>query len=189
MELGNQQERPQVLSHDFVGGLITGEGWFGLTMQTTPRLKTKHGYTITPRFAMQMNDFETMSRFLATLDEWECGYYIPRLVKRPTKAQRDGLRVEIVGMKRVKKFIDIVVPHLAGQKRQAAEIVQQYVDLRLSKAQAAPYGEEEFELVNRLRYVNGANRSVKVLVESSETRRRTPVNLSGEDIVRTHVRA
>jgi hypothetical protein len=179
MRLDNQQERPQVLSAQFVGGLITGEGWFGLTMQTTPKLKVKLGYTITPRFAMQMNDFETMSLFIATLDAWECGHYIPRLVKRPTKAQRDGLRVEIVGMKRVKKFVDIVLPHLTGQKREAAEIVQSYVDLRLSRPQAAPYGEREFDLVNRLRYVNGANRGVKVLVESSETGRRTPVRMMG----------
>lgn len=178
--MGNQQERPQALSHEFVGGLVTGEGWFGLTMQTTPRLKVKHGYTIVPRFAIQMNDFATMERFITSLDEWGCGYYMPRLTKRPTKAQRDGLRVEIVGMKRVQKFTTLILPHLAGQKREAAAIVKAYVDLRLSKPQASPYGEDEFELVNRLRFVNGTGRGVKVLVESSETGRRTPIQMEGK---------
>lgn len=178
--MDNQQERPLALSHDFVGGLVTGEGWFGLTMQTTPRLKTKHGYTIVPRFTIQMNDVATMERFIATLDKWGCGYYVPRLIKRPSKAQREGLRVEIAGMKRVQRFCAEILPHLTGQKREAAAIVSAYVDLRLSKKQADPYGEEEFELVNRLRYVNGTGRGVKMLVESSETGRRTPVQMTAK---------
>lgn len=173
--MGNQQERP-LLSHDFVGGLITGEAWFGLTMQKAPRLKTKHGFTVRPRFALQMNDRETMTALFETFDEWRVPYYVVDH-RAKVKSWNDSLRVEVAGMKRVKKLLEVTRPHIHGDKRRAADLVWEFILLRESKAQADPYGEEEFRIINHLRFVNGGSRGHKQLVESSETVRRTLTDL------------
>jgi hypothetical protein len=172
--LGNPQERPEAdaLSHDAVAGLFVGEAWFGLTTQRTPKLKVKHGFTIRPRFAIQMNDLEAMAALSLTLDKWG----IPHsLLAKKSKGEtwNDSARIEIQGCKRLQNLLNVILPHLFGNKRRAAELVLEFIELRASKVQASPYGDDEIRIVNELRAVNGGNRGNKILLESSETIRRT----------------
>lgn len=169
--MDNQQERPR-LDPFFVGGLITGEGWFGLTTQKTPGLKMKHGFTIRPRFAIQMNDRATMEALMDTLKAQGIGFYVVD-ARAKQKSWNDSIRIEIGGMKRVKNFLSSYFDYLYGDKKQSAQVVRDYIELRESKAQADPYGEEEFRLVNMLRFLNGGNKGNKKIVESSETVRRS----------------
>jgi hypothetical protein len=164
--MGNPQES---LSREFVAGLVTGEGWFGVTVQKTPRLKAKNGFTLMPRFAIQMDDTETMDQLIATFREWGLAFYCPRL-------NRTGTRVEIVGVRRLLRFLDIILPVLRGRKAQSATVVRDFIVLRLGKSQPDPYGPEEFALVNRLRSLNAGNgkRTILPRVESSETLCRIP---------------
>lgn len=156
--MDNPQER--LVSREYVAGLITGEGWFGLTVQKTPGLKTKNGFTLRPRFCIQMNDLETMD-ILA--NSWK-SFGLP-LYLIPTSK---GIRLEVAGVKRVSRVVEEFLPLLTGRKKMAASIVKEYIDLRLQKPQNSPYGKEEFDLVNRLR--NGANDgNGKRLLLSSET--------------------
>ena len=143
--MDNPQER--LLSKDFIAGLIVGEGWFGLTVQKTPRLKTKYGFTLRPRFAIQMNDEETMSMLRASLDAAGIAYHVPK----------DATRVEIAGMQRMVRLTDWILPHLTGDKLRAAKIVREFCDLRMSKKQSEPYGPDEFRLVDKIRAHNAGN--------------------------------
>ena len=140
----NPQER--LVSKEFVAGLIVGEGWFGLTVQKTPRLKMKYGFTIRPRFALQMNDTETMEMVIASMKAWDLPVWVEKT--------RKGTRIAVGGMKRTKRIAEFFIPLLTGEKRKAAEIVKEFAELRLSKPQNAPYGEDEFHLVERIRGVN-----------------------------------
>ena len=172
--LGNPQERLEatLLGHDYVGGLFTGEAWFGLTTQKTPKLKVKNGFTIRPRFAIQMNDLETMTMLADTLTAWGVAHYFNALRKRDENWVQ-SVRIEVSGCKRVDRLLDEVLPHLTGTKHRAATLVKEFIDLRASKAQASPYGDDELRIVNELRGVNGGNLGNKTLLESSETIRRT----------------
>jgi len=159
--MANQQERLA-----FVAGLITGEGWFGLTCQkSVKQLKTKNGFTIYPRFCLQMNDMETMESVAGLFNELGLSYHVSHT--------KGGMRIEAVGMKRVKRIASTFSPYLQGNKKAAARIILEYIALRESKPQNAPYGDEEFRLVNLLRNVVNAGNGKRQV--SSETIRRAPV--------------
>lgn len=145
--MDNQQAK---LSREFVAGLICGEGWFGITSQKQPSLKTKNGFTLRPRFCLQMDDVETMGMVAASAAAWDLPVYIPHM-------SRAGLRIEVAGCKRVLRWLDFFLPQLTGTKRAAAQIVHDFIVMRLSKPQPSPYGDEEFAFVNRLRTINAGN--------------------------------
>lgn len=142
----NPQER-LTLSKEFVAGLIVGEGYFGLSVNKSPRIRTKWGFSIRPAFSMQMNDLETMKAVLAAFKEWE----LPAYVSEP---KGKSLRIDVVGHRRVLKIIEFFGPLLTGDKKRSASIVQEFIELRFSKSQSSPYGDDELELVARLRQVN-----------------------------------
>jgi hypothetical protein len=159
--MDNQQAK---LSREFVAGLICGEGWFGLTAQKAPRLKTANGFTIRPRFAMQMDDTETMNLVVQSLQAWDLPVYIPHM-------SRKGIRVEAGGCKRVLRWLDFFLPVLTGTKKQAAEVVRDFIVMRMSKPQPSPYGPDEFAFVNKLRAINAGNgkRNILPREKASET--------------------
>lgn len=152
--MGNPQERP--LSREFIAGLVVGEGYFGITVRRTTRLKMKHGFTLCPVFTLQMRDLVTMRRLVSSLEHYGLSFYVPRSQKHIL-----GERIDMQGMKRVKRFISFIGSHLTGEKATSASIVSEFIELRLSKAQSAPYEEEEFRLVDRILAANsGKNRLV-----------------------------
>lgn len=150
--MDNPQER--LISKDFAAGLIVGEGWFGLTVQKRPRLKTKFGFSIMPRFCLQMQDRATVERFVASLKRWGLAVWV-------NDTQR-GMRVEACGLKRVGRLVEFFLSRLTGQKRLAAMTVKKFIDLRLSKAQCEPYDEREFSLVEIIRQVNAGEKRQRI---------------------------
>lgn len=166
MDADNQQER--LLSLDFVAGLIVGEGCFTVTVaRRAERLKHKHNFVMNAMFSLGMNDVVTMEMVRKSFVAWGLAHYVERSTKR------NGYRISAVGIKRVSKIIEHFKPALTGTKLEAAIAVEEFINLRLSKPQASPYGEGEFAIVNRIRTeINagaGVGRTFGTRSESSET--------------------
>jgi hypothetical protein len=152
--LGNQQERLTVDTSSYLGGLVTGEGCFCFSVQNL-----RHGkLRITPIFAMFMSDRVTIDHAAEALAELGLPVYRQ---ERPKATGRGQCGININGLRRVKKYCDTLLPFLTGQKREAATIVLEFIESRLSKPTHLPYSEEEIELVRRLRLVNGNTRGKK----------------------------
>lgn len=145
--LGNQQERTLGLA--FIGGLVTGEGSFCLTVR---RRKERHGgLTISPVFALFMSDFETID----FLSEALRGLGLPVYVQERPKAGRGQIGIHISGLRRVRRYCQLLIPFLTGQKLQAAELTLAFIESRLAKDKGVPYSDDELDIVRRLREVNG----------------------------------
>jgi hypothetical protein len=174
--MDNQQERQ--LSKDFVGGIITGEGWFGLPVQKNGHLRLRLGFHITPRFCLQMNDKETMLAVSRSFNAWGIGHRIY------TPPNGKSFRLEFAGHKRMMRLLDLILPHLYGKKKEAALVVKKFIDLRQSKPFRSPYGQEEFTLVDKLRWEVNDGRTIKRRFVSSETTCQTSAQMKAdEDIV------
>lgn len=163
------------MSLDFIGGLVTGEGCFALGISNGWRGVKR----ITPIFQLKMNDHETMMWLERSLRHYGLGvYFIEGKQANGTK----WYRVRASGNKQLKLYTDLLVPHLSGSKRDAAETVQCFVNLRLADERpdkkGRSYSRSEINLVRVLREVNG-NRDGKKndlrSLESSETKRLAPV--------------
>lgn len=163
--MDNQQER--LVSKDFVGGIITGEGWFGLPASANRCLRLRNGFYIMPRFCVQMNDEATILAVAEAFKSWGIAFRI----SRPPRAPK-SLRLECAGMKRVGRLIDCIEPHLHGKKREAATLVRQFISSRQSKPMRSPYSDEEFAIANKLRFEVNDGR-LKRKLKSSETTRQT----------------
>lgn len=166
MDADNQQER--LLSPEFVAGLIVGEGCFTITVaRRAERLKHKHNFVMNATFSIGMNDIETMDMVQRSFASWGLAHYVER------KTKRNGYRISAVGIKRVSRIIEFFKPYLTGKKLDAALAVEEFINLRLNKPQASPYGEDEFAIVNRIRTeINAGGGIGSVLrskAESSET--------------------
>ena len=143
--MGNQQERP-VLTPEFLGGLIVGEGSYGLYA-----VRQRQFITIKPGFALRMNDLETIDLMCEAFDHYGLPYYLVNKLERGCKT------VHCNGLKRVEKHLDFMLPYLTGKKLQAAEIVHRFTKKRLSVKQPTPYDDSDIDMIERLREINGPN--------------------------------
>jgi hypothetical protein len=159
----NRADHPIVLvGPEFLAGLITGEGYFGLPVTYTKALKTRQGFIISPRFSLQMNDIDTMMLVVQTLNALDAK---PHVRKRGS-----GLRIDINSGKQVRRLLDYVGPHLTCKKKEAADAVSRFIALRTAHPRSYTYGAEEFRLVDELRAINAGNG--KRHVETPEAVRR-----------------
>jgi hypothetical protein len=174
----NQVER--LLSQDTIAGLIMGEGWFGFF---TYRVKRSPRLNIRPGFAITMNDLELMRSFVKSAEVMGLPMYV-QPVKRQPNQHRPGVRVEVRGLKRTKRWLDVFLPLILGAKREAAEAVAEFIESRASKPVAAPFTEAELEMVRRTRRTNGfnANRLEVVFNPPKETYGRKKETESSEAI-------
>lgn len=142
MELGNQQERRAV-----VAGLITGEGSFCLGVENYRNFRIK------PIFQMKMADTETMKFVISYFQEVGLAVYV----------REDGpfIRIRSDGMKRAKRVAEHFLPFLTGTKRQAASQILRFIESRESKESYSPYSDEEIQMVEELRAINGVKNGKK----------------------------
>lgn len=159
--MDNQQER--LVDRSFLAGLIVGEGTFCLAVRRNGKR-----CRIMPQFSMQMNDGETIEivgRSLKAIGLSANIYHRP---------ERKCWTVQAAGFLRVKRYLEELLPHLTGAKREAAEIVSAFIASREKANKFDPYSDEEIALVERLRSVNGI-----------PARGRTPIeDLRGEETSR-----
>jgi hypothetical protein len=104
-----------------------------------------------------MSDRDTVDFTAAALRELGLPVYRG---ERP-KAGRGQCGVQVTGLKRVGRYCEILLPYLTGQKRAAAELVNEFILSRQSKPKGSPYSDDEIALVQRSREVNGNTRGKK----------------------------
>jgi len=149
-------DNPQgkALSLDYLAGLVEGEGCFTLQVQEKRGPKV----VVIPRFQIAMTDLLLIEDVSATLKHLGIGHHVgnyqPKGPRKPVK------HIAITGLKRLKAFTDILAPHLQGEKKMDAEILQALVTSRLAQSDRADYTEREVELVNALSERHYAKRKV-----------------------------
>lgn len=154
MKLDNQQER-QFFNIGFLVGMIEGEG--SISLLKTVRPTKFHAYiSITGMNKILMEYTAETAKNLG----------LPFHFKR--YGYNKVYRIQVYGMSRCKKWLDIIFPYLTGKKPQA-EILLEFIALRekvikLHPSQK-PYSEKEYELKEKLKQLN-ANRT---RTESPET--------------------
>jgi len=183
--LGNQQERLETLSPEFLGGLFTGEAWFGLFVHRK-RQNTRLGVVITPGFYLAMKDIEAVALVRDTLDR----HGFPQW--GAVNDKRGVSTVSMSGRKKMIPFCEWIIPHLRGDKRRSAELTLEYCRYRASLPHQSPITEADLDFVSRSRELTGGNgwrKTVELEELSRILRDYTPSTRKGEDIVRSHVKA
>ena len=141
--MGNQQRKTVGL--DFLAGLIVGEGSFVLSAHKIrgDRLRVK------AQFYLQMNDEATMELVAAAFRT----HGVP--IWFGIDEKRGRIVIQVAGLKRMQRLLDLLLPHLTGQKQRAAETVAEFVVSRLGSHPHDRYSDRELALVQRLRSING----------------------------------
>lgn len=98
-----------------------------------------------------MNDLETMGLIGEAFDFYGLPWY------RSTKLYKECATIQVFGIKRMKRHLDFILPHLFGRKKESAEIVAEFVNSRIGKLGRAcrQYDEWDVSLIERLREING----------------------------------
>lgn len=134
-------------------GFVEGEGSFILNKQIFKKQKP----TLRPIIHISSTDFELAERVGKILESLNVGYFFQRR-KLGAKGHKDQLVLEVVGVKRCKPLLEIIIPYMTDSRRkEAAENLLAFCNLRLSKPHSSLYGEEEFNLGQRQRDLNGYN--------------------------------
>lgn len=149
-------QQGRTLGMEFVGGLITGEGSFCLSVNNLKNGKT----VIRPAFYMQMDDIDSIESVAAILKDSGLSPY----VNRREHKSRPGIEfasVQFNGMARVSRLISAVYPYLMGRKRQAAALVQEFIYSRQCHPPNYPYTERELAIIKELREKVNGNKNGK----------------------------
>ena len=148
IQVVNQQER---LSADlnWLAGVWESEGWFSIGFQKRDNCGSQ--YAISSGIVNTDSEFiEEAKKILSTNN---IAHYVtaPRISGIGIKPK---VQIIITGLKRNKKFLDIIIPYLRTKKKRA-EIVKSFIDFRESReAPKTPYGEIENSLFLELRKLN-----------------------------------
>lgn len=155
-ETTNQQERQLNLA--WLGGIWDGEGTITIVTGSKGRWFAKASVINT--------DFELMRHVIDILKENEIGHYVQ--VRKGgcdgDPRHKDAMVINIIGMKRVQKFLKATTQQLYGKKLTVAREVEGFIQRRLSKGVKPRYDAEDLECIKRIRALNK-----KGPVESSET--------------------
>lgn len=143
--MDNQQERS--LSIEWAAGLIQGEGHFGFLVWQ----RRKDSMVFFPVFQISMKDEWAIRKLSDVLLKHD----IPVTIPRAPSLQRAGMyRIAIRGHGRLTRLLDVVMPHLGGDKKTSARFVQDWLISRTGKPKASPYSREEVDLVAASRAFN-----------------------------------
>ena len=168
--MGNPLER-RSFDIGWLVGIIDGEGCFTLNVKNTSLGK---GYYPTVQIT---NTNDAIIKKAADVFR-ELGI-APYIYTRMPKTGKVYFRLEVAGLKRVKRFMDVFGP-LFECRRHQCDTLRKYVDLRLSKTSHAPLTEAEHRLADELKQANNRTR------ESSETN--TPDPLPGAEMIESALR-
>lgn len=149
--MGNPLER-QSFDLGWLIGIIDGEGCFTLSsVRKTPKgMATAYH----PRIQITNTNIRIIEKAKGVLSTLGLTCYI---YTRFPKIGRPYYRLEIAGLKRVKKLMD-EVGHLFECRSSQAELLRQYVEVRLSKRPCSPMTDDEHSIALALADLN-ANRT------------------------------
>ena len=146
--MDNQQERLAISQFDlgWLIGIFDGEGSFWMAS-----CKSKGYEGFMPVFEISNTNFQIMDRVEELLKDLNIPFhcYIP---KRNSK-QKEYRKLEVKGIKRLKRFFDILYPYFDCRFEQAS-LLKSFIDLRLSKKSNEPYTDNEHSIYYQLRQRN-----------------------------------
>lgn len=147
--MDNQQG--SLVSKDFVGGLIVGEGCFNITY-----IKQRNGREeYRPQFSLAMCDEDTIQAVEEAFRSWGLAFY--HYSVKPKNGRRPYHAIQVSGYKRVNRLCDEMKTYLTGDKRKAADCIDQFVKGRLAnkgKGRYAPFTDNDMALYRQLKLIN-----------------------------------
>lgn len=145
-----------IYSPDFLGGLITGEGCFCLSVNRLKQSKTDW-LRVTPAFSITMTDLPVMENVGKSFAHYGLPVYMQdRTAANSRRERRPALALHLSGIKRVHRVSGFFIPYLDGNKKEAAIVVRDFCEHRLTR-HARGLDETDIALIERLRSVNGTN--------------------------------
>lgn len=146
---GNPDQRLQ-----WLGGFIDGEGSFCLQNRfrgKDPKTgKTRSGYF--PIMSISNTHKPTVERIAEILSDYCVGHWVTNSTHKSRK-HRDTFCVDVRGMKRMQRFLPMITPYLFT-KREQAETLLEFVNLRMGGWPGKPYGDAEHVIFLRLKDLN-----------------------------------
>lgn len=147
----------------WLAGIIDGEGSISLFSHQEKSGSIK----IKPVVNFVNTDLGIVNEALSILHKAGCKpYIVNRRQSIKNQRHKDVVEVKVSAIPEVKKFLDIVVPYLKGEKKHRAEILLRYVNRRNEKFQNGDYSydQDDWEDVKEIR--------------SSQTTREAPLSNS-----------
>jgi len=144
----------------WIAGIVEGEGYIGLSKRIKPELQ------YVPRIQIINSDGLMLEAIGKILEERKIAYYRHRwdidhrrrvkIYNQYGKRNRKMGDVVFVGLGRVKKVLDAILPYMRGERVERAKLVLEFCNYRLGKKDEnkyAPYSEYEHNLYNKLRQI------------------------------------
>lgn len=141
--MDNQQER--LFNIGWLVGIIDGEGCF-----TLRKKKYSKGHSFFPTIQITNTNIKIIQKVKNILTDEGFTYYF---YSRFNGKNKPYYRIEISGLKRVKKFLDSSL-HLFECRQKQANKLYQYVNLRLSKQSHSSITSDEIQLAKELSELN-----------------------------------
>lgn len=147
-----------VRSLDWAGGLITGEGCFTLSVRKNRKREGSDNWLhISPVFSVTMTDIDTMDSLISTFRANDLPVYVTDGVSRSRSGQERPTRTIVLnGQSRVMKVATALLPHLDGQKLEAATAVLEFCQHRQAR-RTRGVDETDIDCFNRARAANARN--------------------------------
>lgn len=145
--MGNPQET-DLFELGWLSGIIDGEGSFCFKSTRTPQ-----GYEcFRPCFFLANTDKSIIDRFGRILSQLGLPFNI-RLHGQRKSRNKPAYQLSVEGLKRVKRMLEVLDGRI-GSKKRAADVLHEYITMRLQKPNHAPTGPEEYAIVAKSRAVN-----------------------------------
>ena len=130
----------------WLAGFVDGEGSIGFDKATSK--KDLHYPTIT----ITNTHLPTIERIATILSTCGIRFWVSTPNHRNSKWK--SYRVVVIrGLRRVKPFLELIIPYLYTKKEQALKVLE-FANYRLSLPPKAPYGDKEKEMIAALRKLN-----------------------------------
>jgi hypothetical protein len=149
----NQQERLIWLA-----GFIDGEGYFGINK--IDRVNRWSGLQMTPRFSITNTSKPAFEKVGDILRENNLAFYIAWKAPGKDKRTKWQWQIEVSGVKRLARFLPVIIPHLVVKKEQS-EVLLNYCRSRMERtshhlgSKGLPkYTEEDIQVWRTIKELN-----------------------------------
>lgn len=146
-EMDNQQVTQYEIG--WMAGFIDGEGYIGISMNGNH--KTNSTKTVKVELNVCNTDESMIQKYVEIANRLGVNPYVSEKNYRGCK--KNVFRATVHRMAPLKRMLDVIMPHLTGQKRIRAELINRFLDLRMRKSAqmpgvAIPYSKEEIDIIH-----------------------------------------
>jgi hypothetical protein len=140
---GDNQQQSLDLKLSWLGGIIDGEGMVTLIKRD---YKTQNGFA--PRISIVNTDLKIINEVSEICNCLNLAYYIQK--KEGKGTWKTKYELLFGGIKRCNKFLPYIIPFLIA-KKEKAELLKEYCNIRLSLPIRSPIGNREKEIALQIR--------------------------------------